>query len=75
MHARSAHFETDSLKKALRIQALDNNQRTYAAKVISLKGYLERLKALLDDLNSEMFEASQSESPLAKTTYEPDGTG
>ena len=66
MRARITHFETEMQVKKLRLQALRDNSRPNTAKVFDLQGDIRRLNALLDEMNSEMVNASQGEQSLAE---------
>ena len=58
MRARITHFETEMQVKKLQSQALLDNPRPNTAKVFGLQGDIRRLNALLDEMNSEMVNAS-----------------
>ena len=66
MRARITHFETEMQVKKLRLQAFLDNPRPNTAKVFGLQGDIRRLNALLDEINSEIVNASQGEQSLAE---------
>ena len=66
MRARITHFETKMQVKKLRLQALLGNSRPNTAKVFGLQDDIRRLNALLDEMNSEMVNASQEEQSLSE---------
>ncbi len=68
LRAQINNIETQIQDKELQLAALQDNLRPNKAKVDGAQGDIRRLKALLDQLNQRMTDASKGENSLARLT-------
>ena len=66
LRAQINNVELQMQEKQLQLAALLDNSRPNQARVDGVKGDIERLQALLDQLNYKMIDASQGENSLAQ---------
>ncbi|MEX0307144.1 MAG: capsule biosynthesis protein [Ruegeria sp.] len=66
LRARIDQFELQLQDKELQLAALLDNARPNKAKVDGTRADIERLEAVLDELNAEMLDASAGENSLAR---------
>jgi capsular polysaccharide transport system permease protein len=66
LRAQINNYEVQLQEKELQLQALLDNRRPNEAKVDGAQGDIRRLKALLDELNSKMTDATTGETSLAE---------
>ncbi|KUJ73332.1 capsule biosynthesis protein [Ruegeria marisrubri] len=68
LRGRIDQVEVQLQEKELQLAALLDNPRPNRAKVEGVQGDIERLEAVLADLNAEMVDASNGENSLARLT-------
>ena len=66
LRTQISNVEVQLQEKQLQLAALQDNARPNQARVDGVKGDIERLQALLDQLNYKMIDASQGENSLAQ---------